>query len=88
MGVPKARIVEIGAGTGKFTELLVAREEGYEIVAVEPHREMREGMVRKELGGRVKVVDGNAAEMGVEEGWGNACIAAQVGGFLSLGVVV
>ena len=33
----KARIVELGSGTGKFTELLVARPEKFEVVAVEPH---------------------------------------------------
>jgi SAM-dependent methyltransferase len=80
-GKSQARIVEIGAGTGKFTELLVRREEGYEIVAVEPHREMRETLVSKGLGGNVKFVDGNAAEMNLEEGWGDACVAAQVDDF-------
>lgn len=81
-GQASAKIVEIGAGTGKFTEILGAREEGYEIVAVEPHREMREGLLRKGLevpgSGSVKVIDGNAAMMGVEDEWGDACIAAQV----------
>jgi len=77
-GVPGATIIEIGAGTGKFTELLAAREEGYEIVAVEPHQDMRQGLKRKNLGGRVKVVDGNAAKMSLEDDWGDACIAAQV----------
>ena len=81
-GLANARIVEIGAGTRKFTELLAAREEGFEIVAVEPHREMREGLMQKNLGsrvrGKVKVVDGNAAKTGLEEGWGDACIVAHV----------
>jgi 16S rRNA A1518/A1519 N6-dimethyltransferase RsmA/KsgA/DIM1 with predicted DNA glycosylase/AP lyase activity len=40
-GQSQAKIVEIGAGTGKFTELLVGKDERYEIVAVEPHQEMR-----------------------------------------------
>jgi len=80
-GQSQARIVEIGAGTGKFTELLERREEGYEIVAVEPHGEMRKALVNKNLGGNVKVVDGNAAEMDLEEGWGDACVAAQVDDF-------
>lgn len=49
---------------------------------MEPHREMRESLVSKDLGGKgrgeVKVVDGNAAKIGLEEGWGDACVAAQV----------
>ncbi|KAG0651132.1 putative methyltransferase Mb3374 [Hyphodiscus hymeniophilus] len=63
-----ARVVELGSGTGKFTELLVARPEQFEIIAVEPHEGMRSTLVDKKLG--VKVLDGNAASMPVEEGWG------------------
>lgn len=76
-GQPGARLVEVGAGTGKFTELVAAREEGYEIIAVEPHAGMRGELERKNL--KVKVVEGNAAEMPVDEDWGDACVAAQVG---------
>ena len=36
-GVQRARIVDLAAGTGKFTELLVGRDEDFEILAVEPH---------------------------------------------------
>lgn len=36
-GVKRARIVDLAAGTGKFTELLVNRDENFEILAVEPH---------------------------------------------------
>lgn len=36
-GVKRARIVDLAAGTGKFTELLVGRDEDFEILAVEPH---------------------------------------------------
>jgi 16S rRNA A1518/A1519 N6-dimethyltransferase RsmA/KsgA/DIM1 with predicted DNA glycosylase/AP lyase activity len=89
VGQSRARIVEIGAGTGKFTELLVGREEGYEIVAVEPHREMREALVGKDLKGKgagmIEVVDGNAAQTSLEEGWGDACVAAQVDDFCDAG---
>jgi tRNA G46 methylase TrmB len=70
-------IVEIGAGTGKFTEL-AEREEGFEIVAVEPHEEMRRCLLGKDLRG-VTVVDDDARNVPVEDGWGNACVAAQVG---------
>jgi SAM-dependent methyltransferase len=86
-GQSQAKIVEIGAGTGKFTELLVGKDERYEIVAVEPHQEMRESLVHKDLGGMVKVVDGNAAKTGLEEGWGDACVAAQVDDILFCGIL-
>ena len=36
-GVKRARLVDVAAGTGKFTELLVGRDEDFEILAVEPH---------------------------------------------------
>lgn len=76
-----AKVVEVGAGTGKLTELLAARREEFEIVAVDPHNEMREGLVQKALP-RVKIIAGDAAKMPIEEGWGDACIAAQVSGYI------
>ena len=36
-GVEKACIVDLAAGTGKFTEMLANRDEGFDILAVEPH---------------------------------------------------
>ena len=36
-GLTKARVVDLAAGTGKFTELLVGRDENFEILAVEPN---------------------------------------------------
>jgi ubiquinone/menaquinone biosynthesis C-methylase UbiE len=84
-GVSNAKIVEIAAGTGKFTEILVMREEGFEVEAVEPHSGMREGLLGKNLGeegkgmGKVRVLDGVAAKMeGLEDEWGDAAIVAQV----------
>ncbi|PGH18748.1 hypothetical protein AJ79_00161 [Helicocarpus griseus UAMH5409] len=79
---PGAKIVDLGAGTGKFTEALVAREEGYEIIAVEPHPEMRGEleMKRAMLGGnweKVAVKDGGATEIPVERGSVDAVVVGQ-----------
>jgi len=69
-------VVEVGSGTGKFTELLARRPEAFRIVAVEPHAEMRAQLAAKKLDG-VKVVDGHAASVPIEDGWGDACVVAQ-----------
>ncbi|KYK60001.1 2-heptaprenyl-1,4-naphthoquinone methyltransferase [Drechmeria coniospora] len=74
---PGARIVDLAAGTGKFTELLAARPEVFEILAVEPHEKMRENLEAKRLRG-VTTRDGVAAKMDVPDGWADAVIAAQV----------
>jgi ubiquinone/menaquinone biosynthesis C-methylase UbiE len=72
-----ARVVDLAAGTGKFTELLAARGEQYDIIAVEPVAKMRQSLVDKHLAG-VKVLDGLATGMDIEDGWADAVIAAQV----------
>lgn len=73
-----ARVVEVAAGTGKFTEALAGRHEGFEVRAVEPHPDMRRELEGKALRG-VRVADGAAEDMGraVEDGWGDGCVAAQ-----------
>lgn len=77
-GKKGARIVDLAAGTGLFTQALAARDEGYEIVAVEPHADMREVLAAKGLKG-VKVVDGTAEDMLIDNGWADAVFVAQVG---------
>lgn len=76
-GQNNARIIDLACGTGKFTELLAKREEEFEIIGVEPHTGMREELVKKALKG-VRVQEGDAGHMSVEDGWGDALIAAQV----------
>jgi SAM-dependent methyltransferase len=82
-GKKGARVVDLGAGTGIFTEALAAREEGFEIVAVEPHADMRAVLEKRNLPG-VKVVDGTAEDVPVENGWADAVFVAQVGGWILL----
>ena len=60
--VPSATIIDLAAGTGKFTELLAKRSENYNIIAVEPHDGMREELEAKKLQ-NVKVVKGWAERM-------------------------
>lgn len=85
-GIKKARLLDLGAGTGKFTELLAGREEEYEILAVEPHPNMRAELARKNLP-RVNVVEGGAEKMAVDSHRAHAVIVAQVQSY-SLGQVI
>lgn len=76
-GVKRARIVDLAAGTGKFTELLIGRDEDFEILAVEPNSGMRKILEEKELMG-VEILKGEASGMvGVESQSVDAVIAAQ-----------
>ena len=83
-GRTAARIVDLAAGTGKFTELLAAREEGYEILAIEPQADMRKELATKDLKG-VTVMEGDAVKMPVESQTVDAVVTAQVGWFYSRG---
>ncbi|KAI9872997.1 MAG: hypothetical protein M1830_000951 [Pleopsidium flavum] len=76
-GVTGARIVDLGAGTGKFTELLAKRRENYEILAIEPHEAMRQELERKKLKG-VSVIAGDAANMPLESQTVDAVVATQL----------
>ncbi|KAF2863503.1 S-adenosyl-L-methionine-dependent methyltransferase [Piedraia hortae CBS 480.64] len=77
-GRQHAAILDLAAGTGKFTELLARREEGYDIVAVEPHDQMREVLTEKGLKG-VKILKGAAEDIPLEDESMDAVIVAQVG---------
>ena len=78
-GVAGAKILDLAAGTGKFTEVLAARPEGYEITAVEPHDGMRQELERKQVNA-VRVYKGTADAMpDVADTSMTAVIAAQVG---------
>ncbi|KAL3417268.1 methyltransferase C25B8.09 [Phlyctema vagabunda] len=76
-GVQNAKIVDLACGTGKFTEALAMRPEEYEVIGVEPHESMRETLIKKNLGNRLNVLDGEAGNIPVGEGWADALVAAQ-----------
>ncbi len=61
-GLKRARIIDLAAGTGKFTEPLSQRPEGCEIVAVEPQDATREALDKKGLR-NVIVLKGEASNM-------------------------
>ena len=77
-----AKILDLAAGTGKFTEALAARGEQYEIVAVEPQDDMRQVLTEKNLNG-VTVKNGNAESIPLSSGSVDAVICAQVGSIFS-----
>ena len=73
-----AKILDLAAGTGKFTEAISVREEQFRIVAVEPHDGMREVLENKNLPG-VTVKAGTANSIPLEDASVDAVICAQVG---------
>jgi SAM-dependent methyltransferase len=66
-------VVDLGAGTGKFTRLLALT--GAEVLAVEPVAEMRERLA--ELLPAVSVTAGTAEDTGLPGGCADAVVAAQ-----------
>lgn len=76
-GLKSARVVDLGAGTGKFTEILASRDEQYEIIAVEPKDSMRGELQRKDLS-NVKIMQGEANKMDIESHIIDAVVVAQV----------
>jgi SAM-dependent methyltransferase len=66
------RVIELGAGTGKFTPLLIAT--GAEVLAVEPVAGMRARLAG--LAG-VTAVEGTASAIPAPDGWADAVVSAQ-----------
>lgn len=74
LGIGEGRdVVELGAGTGKLTELLAAT--GARIVAVEPVTAMREALERNCPG--VTALDGTAERIPIGDESADAAVAAQ-----------
>ncbi|TKA80403.1 hypothetical protein B0A55_01898 [Friedmanniomyces simplex] len=75
-GRKHAKILDLAAGSGKFTEGLAQRPEEFEIIAVEPHDGMRDVLQSKKLSG-VTVKTGRADSIPLEDESVDAVIAAQ-----------
>lgn len=76
-GVAGAEVLDLAAGTGKFTELLAKRDEQFQITAVEPHQDMRFELEKKHLS-NVKVLNGLATKIPLPDEGVDAVIIAQV----------
>ena len=83
-GKRNATVLDLGAGTGKFTEALASRDEDFRVIAVEPHEDMRRVLDEKKLHG-VSVKDGTATSIPADDESVDAVICAQVGHHLIAG---
>ena len=77
VGVDGLQILDLGAGTGKFTEILAQRPEQFNIVAVEPHDDMAAVLRKKQLH-NVDIRSGEARKIPAKDQSFDAVIAAQV----------
>jgi len=77
-GKKHAKILDLAAGSGKFTEVLAQRPEQYEIIAVEPHDVMRQVLEQKRLP-KVTSKAGKADGIPLDDESVDAVICAQVG---------
>jgi SAM-dependent methyltransferase len=73
---PGAHILDLAAGTGKFTTLLAAHPSSFTITAVEPHAGMRAQLAAKDLP-RVVVKDGYATAIPLSDGAVDGVVVAQ-----------
>ena len=76
-GLDAANVVDLAAGTGKFTEALAARPEHFKILAVEPHGQMRAQLAQKKLDD-VTVVEGFSTAIPTDSESIDAVFVAQV----------
>ncbi|MGZ4682031.1 MAG: class I SAM-dependent methyltransferase [Acidimicrobiales bacterium] len=70
---PGRRVLDLAAGTGKFTRLLVPS--GADLVAVEPVAAMRDELAARVPG--VEAVDGRAEDLPIADGSVDAVVSAQ-----------
>ena len=76
-GVAGAEVLDLAAGTGKFTELLAKQDERFQITAVEPHHDMRNELEKKHLS-NVNVLNGLATKIPLADKNVDAVVVAQV----------
>jgi 2-polyprenyl-3-methyl-5-hydroxy-6-metoxy-1,4-benzoquinol methylase len=76
-GVAGAEVLDLAAGTGKFTELLAKQGEQFQITAVEPHDDMRNELEKKHLS-NVNVLNGLATKIPLADEGVDAVVVAQV----------
>lgn len=76
-GQPGLDVLDLASGTGKFTELLAAREEKYNVIAVEPHDSMRQVLADKKIS-NVRVEAGSATGIPLPDHSVDAIVIAQV----------
>jgi SAM-dependent methyltransferase len=74
LGAPPLHVVEVGAGTGLMTEVLLAA--GHRVTAVEPDPGMRAHLASSRHP-RLTVVAGSAEELPVDDGAADAVVTAQ-----------
>ncbi|KAF8625795.1 hypothetical protein AX15_005182 [Amanita polypyramis BW_CC] len=79
--VPPLNVVEIGSGTGIFTQALLAHP-GWstaikELVAVEPSQGMRDTFSKNITDDRVTVKEGTFDQTGIENEWADLVVVAQ-----------
>ncbi|KAJ5679581.1 hypothetical protein N7462_007825 [Penicillium macrosclerotiorum] len=83
---PNLQILELGAGTGKFTQLLADMGRKHEIYAIEPHPEMRKFLAGRHLK-NFHAIDAVAERIPLENNSVDAVVAAQVS-FSSLFIII
>ncbi len=74
LGAAPRRVVDLGAGTGLMSEVLL--DCGHDVVAVEPDEGMRDQLVAR-LGGRIQALEGSAEAIPVDDGSLDAVVVAQ-----------
>ena len=74
LGAVPRRVVDLGAGTGLMSEVLLGC--GHDVIAVEPDEGMRQQLAARH-GGRIQAMDGSAEGIPVDDSSFDAVVVAQ-----------